>query len=285
MSRALAGIDGKYGDRVSTRVALLASVDPVISEGETGPSIGVTLHEAWVRINLDRAGHLMVGRLQMPFGLGLDYGQAGWFYVPGKSEFLDLSTRAGITAELQTALMWQFDLPAGIEFDAALAQPVDGSTEFRPWKADVAGRLRWHQPDGGAVLGLSGMLKSRPNEHSTGAWHAYGGYFLGLADLRILAEAMGTFGDENRGLGFDLNAAATTPLDLGPIVSLTGLVRLEYWDPDWTLIYDETIAFDASASVDIDGGVSLGILYDLRVPRDAALAIEHDLTFQVRAQF
>jgi len=290
LSRALLGIDGTLADRLSVRVALWAGLDPVVAADGTGPTPSLVLHEAWARVEFGQFGSLVAGHQAMPFALGLEYGAADGFYFPGAVAFLDLSTRTGVVPMLQNALAYQLDLPAQVELDVALGQPVEGSPEFEPWIADVAGRVRFHPDDLPVAAGVSGLLKSRPDGHSNGAWHAYAGAFLEPASLRVLGELLGTAGDGHDALGFGLDVAATADLGLGPAQGVTGLFRLERWDPSRAAILDQTWSAALGATLDLDTGASdrpasIGLLYELAVPMDAALAIEHDVTVQVRAAF
>jgi len=283
LSRVLPGVDASFGERLSARAAVWLVVDPVLRAGRTEPSLSMTLHETWLSIDFGQAGELVAGSQALPFGLRLVYSQDDWFYLPGAEAWLDMATRVGVTDPVQTAVAWQADLPLGIEVDVAAAQAREGSRVEQPWSVDLAGRARWHN-DEGVLAGLSGLIRSRPDGHTHGAWHAYGGYRLARFDLRLLGEVLGTGGDGPDGFGYGLDAGASFDLAAGPLEGVNVVARYERWDPDRDAQWDH--AWDAALGGDVGfgGAVRAGLLYELRIPSDVALAIEHHVTLQLKAR-
>ncbi len=293
ISRALLGVAADSGTGITARVSLLAGLDNVRADAEApAPSTSIRIQLAWVGYSLGRAGTLVIGHQPLPFGVRMVYEQDAWFYVPGGDAFFDLQTRRGVTTPQQTALSWQLDLPMDLELDVAVGNPTEGTLLDQEWALDFSGRLRWHSSALPAVAGVSALSRQRDAGRSTGAWHAYAGAFLDPADLRVLAQLMGTWGWQEDSLGFGLDAQATLDLDLGrcPASGVTVLGRLERWDEQRSLALDEVWSVDLGASLALDSGedgppIQLGLLYELDVPMDAALAIEHSVGVQGRAMF
>ena len=302
ISRARLRLGARLGEQVSARISLDArarySETTYTTEGldsvavrDFSDGIEVRMRDVWGRWSTPRAGDFTAGLMKNCFGVRCTYEAADGFYFGGVGSFSSMAQRVGLVDSRVEGLKWErglgerAEVMAMVSNVAPLSEPEQVVGKDSTLRVDVwplAERLR---VTGSAIVGPGG----EPGDAYDPTRVAWSGSALArLGRARALVEVMGQSEGAISSLGWNANLAGDVGLS-GPLDHLELLARVERWEPDLEVDADGRSTAAAAGNLywasEEHSLVMTGLLYEVLIPEDTNLAIEHTATAQARFKF
>lgn len=302
MSRARVRLNTRFSEQISTRISLDArsmhTATTYTTEGLDAVAVDdfasgfeFRVMDAWGLWSTPNAGDFTAGLMFHCFGVRCTYDSSDGFYFGGVDTFMSMSQRVGIIDFRVVGLKWERDFGdrvgvmamASNAASAAEREQVvgkDATVRIDVWP--VAERLR---VTGSAIVGPGGD----PGDAYDPTRVAWSGSALArFWKLRALVDVLGQRRGEINGLGWHANLGGDVGLS-GSLDRLELMARVERWEPD--LETDDDSSYTTAAAANLywaspdSSRVMTGLLYEVILPEDLNLAIEHQATAQARFTF
>lgn len=276
MARVRPYVKGQLGDRASAVIGL-----DMFEDGAGGFAIRPL--DAWIRYESDRAGRLTIGQQLLPFGSVDRWTPDGDYQVPGWTFRVDPVRSEGLIPYRTVGVFWQRDLGEKMSVDLAVSNTALPETQTGK---DWSGRLTL-TPLPALTAAASVLVGPGTSGETKLMWD---GLVEGRAgNNRALVEVFGRqgFGPDKMGAAGAL--ARDFPMDGPALNRVTPAVNITWFDPDTGTDVDEhtrlRLGVTESWGHDHPGRFETGLGYEVLVPDDVDLAIEHHLIVDARLRF
>lgn len=251
----------------------------------------VRMMDAYVDADLSGAGRLRVG-MQLPvFGNVDTFVGTQSLYMVGNPQFQDAVRQAGLMPNRTLGVRWDRNLGQRFLVSAQVANAV-GHTERETGLAKTASLRMRVVPIPGLGISASGLVGPGEGEATRVLWS-------GLVDgqvrnTHLLGEAYGGQGLGARELGAQGALGQDLWIHRSDTVDRLNLVGRAMWfDPDldtdldhqWTLVGGANVYFTSAAEGAIKPLIMAGLSYEVVVPQDVDLPIEHEAVAELRVRF
>ncbi len=282
-------VDHDFGQRASARIELQLAQDQTSTSLDTsdGASVAVPaapsgwsaeLLDAHLAYAMPRGGTFTLGNARLPFGV-VDSYEGGGFPLPGPALYLPVVVGEGLLPQRSLGLGWNGGLGEMVRLDVNLTNSSEPEVEI---PKDLSLRVAVTPIE---ALTVSASVLAGPGTGGATKVGYEGVAFVHAGPNRALVEVYG-----RQGLGpTSLGAAGHLARDFetgGAASRVTPVVRVSWFDPDQDTPVDHhtgaALAIDTAWS---DSGVSTNLGYEVVVPDDVDLAIEHRAVLECRLQF
>jgi hypothetical protein len=247
--------------------------------------------DAYVDADLSGAGRLRMG-MQLPmFGNVDTFVGTQSLYMVGNPQFQDAVRQAGLLPNRTLGVRWDRNLGQRFLVSAQVANAV-GHTEREPGLSKTASVRVRAVPIPGLGISASGLVGPGEGETTRVLWS-------GLVDgqmrnTHLLGEAYGGQGLGQRELGAQAALGQDVWIERADAIDRLNFVGRAMWfDPDLdtdldhrlTLVGGANVFFAAESAGPIKPVIMAGVSYQVLVPQDVDLPIEHEAVAELRVMF
>lgn len=286
--RARAHIDHSFGERASAKLQIALSEDHdsttyVGSDGgsvtvpDSNTGVAVALHDVYFRYETPMGGTFRIGSAKRTFGLIDSYESD--FDLPSPV-VAPPQVGEGMLSYRAAGLMWSRAVGDKMHADLSL---TNSSTPEREIPKDLTLRLSATPVE---AMTVSASVLAGPGSGGATKVGYQGMLFVHSGPNRALVEVYGLQGAGPTSLGAAGHLARDFELSSEAMSRVTPIARVSWFDPDQgTSVDHHTAVALAVETAWSDSGVSTALAYEVDVPDDVDLAIEHRAVFECKLRF
>ncbi|MCP4807192.1 MAG: hypothetical protein GY913_26265 [Proteobacteria bacterium] len=276
LSRVRPNVQGQLGERATGFLSL-----DVLPDGAGGFAIRPL--DVWARYETERGGRITIGQQLTPFGSVDTFTPGGHYQVPGWGFRIDPVRTEGLLPYRSVGVFWQRDLGDKMSVDLGVMNSGIPETQIAK---DWSGRLTL-APMPALTASVSVLAGPGLGGETKVLWD---GLVEGTAGTNhALLEVFGRQGYGPDDLGVFAGIGRDILLDGPALNRVTPALNFTWFDPDTGTDVDEHIRFRAGVTEswghDHPGRFETGLGYEVLVPDNVDLAIEHSLIFDTRIRF